>query len=120
MIAPIAVSSPSVSSFARKRRRMKTRPTVPPTTRPTTKPTAKPTATLRNHHRISARAEPAQAAAGAEVLLLGNEGYGRFLERAGGLRSGKEVDVDATDAARTELDVAGAEPVVASRLLAVL
>src|SRR5438093_563961 len=67
----------------------------------------------------SATAEPAQAAARAEVLLLGDEGDGRFLESAGRLRSGEEVDVDATDAARAELDVAGPEPVVGSQLLAV-
>ena len=45
------------------------------------------------------------------MLLLGDKGDGWFLERAGRLRSRKEVHVDAADATATELDVAGAEPV---------
>src|SRR5436190_12214758 len=53
MIAPIAVSKPSVSLRARKSSRMKTRPSVPPTTKPAARPTTAPTARLRSHQRTS-------------------------------------------------------------------
>ena len=69
-------------------------------------------------HRPRSAAEPAGAAARAEVLLLGDERGRRLVERAGRLRAREEVDVDAADAAGAELDVAGAAPVVGVRLLA--
>src|SRR5580765_3487516 len=57
-------------------------------------------------------AEPACAAARTEVMLFRDELARGFLERARRLRSREEVHVDTTDAAGTELDVAGAGSVV--------
>jgi len=52
------------------------------------------------------------------MVLLGDEGGRGLLERAGRFWPREEVHVDSTDAAGAELDVAGAEPVVGSGLLA--
>ena len=52
------------------------------------------------------------------MLLLGDEGHRGLLVGPGRLRAGEEVDVDPADPAGAELDVAGAMPVVAVRLLA--
>ena len=54
------------------------------------------------------------------MLLLGDQGVRRRLECPGRLGPGEEVDVDAADTARAELDVAGTAPVVCARLLAAL
>src|SRR4051794_13169778 len=62
--------------------------------------------------RPSVQAEPAAAAARAEMLLLGDELGRGFLERADRLRPGEEVDVDAAHPVAAELDVAGAGAVV--------
>src|SRR4051812_937816 len=64
-------------------------------------------------------AEPARAAAGAEVLLLGDQGRGGCVEasRLGGAR--EEVDVHPPDASAAELDVARAAPVIGAGALAV-
>src|SRR5439155_5969996 len=53
---------------------------------------------------MGSEAEPASAAARAEVALLGDEGAGRLVERAGRLRSREEVHVDATAATGRRLD----------------
>ena len=60
--------------------------------------------------------EPADAAAGAEVLFLGGDGFGRLMEHAGWFGPG-EVDVDATDTAGAELDETGTDPFVGLGLL---
>src|SRR5207237_10876644 len=63
-------------------------------------------------------AEPARGATRAEVLLLGGDGVGGSLERSCRLRPRQEVDVDTTDEAGAELDVARAETAVSGGLLA--
>src|SRR3989442_14053570 len=61
--------------------------------------------------------EPAGPAARAPVVFFRNQG-GRWLIVPPRRRwAGEEIDVDATHAARSELDVAGAAPVVALALV---
>src|SRR6476620_8467398 len=62
-------------------------------------------------------AEPAGAAAAAEVLLPGHLLGRGSVEAAGPLGAGEEVDVDAADPAAAELDVTGAAPEVRARTL---
>ena len=78
------------------------------------RPASSGVGSLINRRWLNQRARAARA----EVVLLGDEGVGRLVERAGRLRAREEVDVDATDATGAELDVAGAAPAVGLRLLA--
>src|SRR6478736_2571578 len=70
--------------------------------------------------RATRAAEPARAPRGSEVPLVAAHFLARRVERAGGLRSAEEIDVDATDLIGAEFDVASAEArILRGRLLSV-
>ena len=60
----------------------------------------------RMDSKEASQPEPARFPAGAEALLVFAKREARLVVRAGRLRAGEEVDVDAADAAGAELDVA--------------